>query len=90
MSHDEPFSCPICDKKFEEAKELDIIYRKQNNYCSSIIKKAVREIRGEKITNDSTTKQTYKAIKDIMYPEFVTKNSVKIEASPVKQVKETK
>ena len=39
----------------------------------------MQEIRGKNITEESTTKQTYRAIKDIMNPEFMVKNLMKIE-----------
>ena len=46
-------------------------------------KKAVRELRGENITEDSTTKDTYKAVKDILKHEQMAKRSLKIDVEGV-------
>ena len=78
-TEEEPFRCSICGKEFEEIKIKDKIYKTQNNYCSAQIMKAVREFRGENITESNTTKETYRAIKSIMRPEEMAKNKLKIE-----------
>ena len=51
--------------------------------CSSKIKKAVRELRGENITEDSTTIETYRAIKDILKPEQMVRRSLKVDVEGV-------
>ena len=58
---------------FEEVKRADRLYKTQNNLCSYKIKKAVREMEGKDITEDSTTKQNYRAINDILKPENMAK-----------------
>merc|ERR1711997_1307611 len=61
---------------------LAMIYKKitsQRNYTNSLIKKAVRERAGRNITNESTMKEVWKGINDIIKPERNTKNFLKIE-----------
>ena len=60
-------------------KKPDEQYRKQNNLCSYKIKKAARELRGQSITEEITTKQVYNAINDITKPEQMARNKIKIE-----------
>ena len=74
---DKPFRCYKCEEKFVEA--LNIQYRKQSNYCKPILKKAVREARGKNVTENSSTMEIYRAVRDIMRPESLSKNSLEIE-----------
>ena len=58
---------------------LERTFKKQRNYTNSLIKKAVREKAGRNITNESTMKEVWKGINDIIKPERNTKNFLKIE-----------
>ena len=58
---------------------LEIIFKKQRNYTNSLIKKAVREKVGKNITNESTMKQIWEGINDIIKPERSSRNFLKIE-----------
>ena len=58
---------------------LERTFKKQRNYTNSLIKKAVREKAGRNITNESTMKEVWKGINDIIKPESNTKNFLKIE-----------
>jgi hypothetical protein len=58
---------------------LEMIYKKQRHYTNSLVKKAVREKAGKNITNESSMKQIWEGINDIIKPERNTKNFLKIE-----------
>ena len=53
--------------------------KKHSNYCNNLIKKAVREQNGKNITNENDVSQIWNCINDILRPENITKNSIKIE-----------
>ena len=53
--------------------------KKHNNYCNKLIKKAVREKNGKNITDVSSGKEIWKCINDILRPEKLIKNKIKIE-----------
>ena len=55
------------------------IFKKHRNYTNNLIKKAVREKAGRNITNESTMKQVWDGINDIIKPERNAKNFIKIE-----------
>ena len=59
--------------------ELERKYKKQKNYCNKLIKTTVREKRGQNITSSSDVKQIWKSISDVLNPEGISKNSLKIE-----------
>ena len=61
--------------------EFDIKYKKHRNYTNNLIKKAVRENTGKNITNASSAKEIWSSINDILKPEKVVKNSIKIETN---------
>ena len=63
----------IVDLEFERK------YKKQNNYCNKLVKTAVREKRGQKIDSLSNVTQIWKCITDVLNPEGISKNSLKIE-----------
>ena len=44
-----------------------------------MIKKSVRERNGTNITTKSSTKEVWSCIRDILNPESISKNSMKIE-----------
>merc|ERR1712086_178695 len=54
-------------------------FKKQRNYTNNLIKKAVREKAGRNISNESTMKQIWDGINDIIKPERNAKNFIKIE-----------
>ena len=54
-------------------------YKKKTNYCNKIIKKAVREKRGQNITTVSNVKQVWNSITDILKPEELSKPPLKIK-----------
>ena len=58
---------------------LERIFKKQRNFTNSLIKKAVREKAGRNISNESTMKQVWDGINDIIRPERNAKNFLKIE-----------
>ena len=58
---------------------LERIFKKQRNFTNSLIKKAVREKAGRNISNESTMKQVWDGINDIIKPERNAKNFLKIE-----------
>ena len=58
---------------------LERNFKKQRNYTNSLIKKAVREKAGKNISNESTMKQVWDSINDILKPERNAKNFLKIE-----------
>ena len=58
---------------------LERIFKKQRNFTNSLIKKAVREKAGRNISNESTMKQVWDGINDIIRPERNAKNILKIE-----------
>ena len=58
---------------------LERTFKKQRNYTNSLIKKAVREKAGRNISNESTMKQIWDSINDIIKPERNAKNFLKIE-----------
>ena len=59
--------------------EIERIFKKQRNYTNSLIKKAVREKAGRNISKESTVKQVWDGINDIIKPERNAKNFLKIE-----------
>ena len=59
----------------ELIKEL----KKHNNYCNKLIKKAVREMNGQNITSVSSVKEVWNSLNDILKPDRVARNSLKIE-----------
>ena len=63
----------IKDTKLEEQ------YKKQRNYCSKVIKNAVRENTGKSITSASSGKDIWNSINDILRPERLAKTSIKIQ-----------
>ena len=54
--------------------------KKQKNYCNKLIKKEVRENNGKNITEVSNVKEVWHCINDILKPETITINSMKIES----------
>ena len=58
---------------------LEREFKKHRNYTNNLIKKAVREKAGRNISNESTVKQVWEGINDIIKPERNTKNFLKIE-----------
>ena len=62
----------IKDLKLEEQ------YKKQRNYCTKVIKNAVRENTGRSITSASSGKEIWNSINDILRPESLAKTSIKI------------
>ena len=58
---------------------LERTFKKQRNFTNSLIKKAVREKAGRNISNESTMKQIWDSINDIIRPERNAKNFLKIE-----------
>jgi len=63
----------IKDLKLEEQ------YKKQRNYCTKVIKNAVRENTGRSITSASSGKEIWNSINDILRPESLAKTSIKIQ-----------
>ena len=63
----------IKDLKLEEQ------YKKQRNYCTKVIKNAVREITGRSITSASSGKEIWNSINDILRPERLANTSIKIQ-----------
>ena len=61
---------------FEVQKQL----KKQNNFCNKMIKKAVRENNGKNGTSESNVKQIWNCINDILRPENLNQQSLKIES----------
>jgi hypothetical protein len=59
--------------------ELEKKYKKHNNYCNKMIKKSVREKTGQNITNVSNVQEVWKSVNDILKPERISKNTLKIE-----------
>ena len=59
--------------------ELEKKFKKHRNYCNKLIKRAVREKAGTNISNVSNVKQVWKSINDILKPENIAKNSIKIQ-----------
>ena len=57
---------------------LEREFKKHRNYTNNLIKKAVREKAGKNISNESTVKQVWEGINDIIKPERNTKNFLKI------------
>ena len=53
--------------------ELERKFKKHNNYCNKLIKKAVRERTLQKITNESDVKGFWNRINGILKPETITK-----------------
>ena len=60
-------------------KEHERKFKKHNNYCNKMIKKAVLEKTGTKITNTSNINEIWKSINDILNPEMDAKKCLKIE-----------
>ena len=56
-------------------------FKKHRNYTNNLIKKAVRENTGKNITSASNVKDIWNSINDILKPEKVAKNSIKIETN---------
>jgi hypothetical protein len=54
-------------------------FKKQRNYCNKLIKNAVREFTGRKITSASSGKDIWNSINDILKPESLAKPSLKIQ-----------
>ena len=59
--------------------KLEKQYKKQRNYCTKVIKNAVREITGKSITSASSGKEIWNSINDILRPERLAKTSIKIQ-----------
>ena len=53
--------------------------KKHNNYCNKLIKKAIKENAGTNITAESSTKDFWRSINDILRPDNPKKNTLKIE-----------
>ena len=62
--------------------ELQKEFKKQNNYCNKLIKKAVRKNRGQNITSVSNAKEIWNSINDILQPERLSNINIKIETEP--------
>ena len=60
-------------------KELERKFKKHRNYSNKMIKRAVRENAGKNISNDSSVKEIWSSINDILRPEMINKKSLKIE-----------
>ena len=54
-------------------------FKKYNNYCNKVIKKAVREMTAANITSESKSKEVWKSINIILHPERIAKNNLKIK-----------
>ena len=54
-------------------------FRKQRNYCNKLIKSTVRERNGQNITSESTPKDIWNGINDILKPETTSKSKLRIE-----------
>ena len=59
--------------------DLEREFKKQKNYCNKLIKKAVREKNCQNVTSDSTTKQIWNSVNDILKPEGISRNHLKIQ-----------
>ena len=60
----------------ESDLELQKQFKKQKNYCNKLIKLAVRENRGQKITSASNVKEVWNNINDILQPERLSKINI--------------
>ena len=60
-------------------KDMEIQYKKHNNYCNKMIKKEVKQKTGENITSDSNMKEIWKCINIVLKPETSAKNKLKIK-----------
>ena len=61
--------------------EMEKQYKKMNNYCNKMIKKSVKEITGENISDASSVKEIWKSINIILKPENSNKKVLKIETN---------
>ena len=62
-----------------EDLELTKQFKKQRNYCKKLIKNAVKGNTGRNITSDSSVKDIWKSINDILKPNSLVKTSIKIQ-----------
>ena len=49
--------------------ELQKRLKKHQNYCNKLVKKAIREKNGKSITNETSQKEVWNCINDILKPE---------------------
>ena len=56
---------------------------KQIDDFKPLLKKAVKEARGRNVTEKSTIMEIYRTIKDILRPENLAKNSLKVQDGKV-------
>ena len=59
--------------------DLKTTMRKQYNYANSLVKKAGKKYNGQNITPDSSSKDIWKCINDILKPLLMAKNYMKLE-----------
>ena len=59
-------------------KELVRKYRKHRNFCNRMLKKAILEARGINITSKSSLNQIWKVIAEVLRPEMLACNQMKI------------
>ena len=59
-------------------KELVRKYKKHKNYCNRMLKKAILEAQGINITSKSSLNQIWKVISEILRPEMLASNQMKI------------
>ena len=67
------------EKKGVKDLKLERQYKKQRNYCTKLVKNAVRENAGKNITSASTGKEIWNSINDILKPGRLDKSSIKIQ-----------
>ena len=59
--------------------ELEKKLKKHRNYCNKRIKKEVTEKAGRNITNTSSIKEIWNSINDILRPDTLSRNRIKIQ-----------
>ena len=60
-------------------RDFEMKFKKYNNYCNNLVKKAVRQISGKNITENSTVEEVWKSLGHVMRPETMAKKSMKIK-----------
>ena len=65
-------------QKGEKDSEVEKILKKHRNYCNEMVKKVVKDKTGKNITGNSSLKQIWNSINDVIKPNNLDKHMIKI------------